>query len=96
MWKREDIVSTLMNGAATVKFKKLDGSDRSMLCTMAFHMIPEDKRPTGKMLTEVPIPGDQVRVFDLTLQDWRSFRVSNVYSISIDEEELPANKLLLE
>lgn len=83
---REAIASSLANGPVHVTFTKVDGSERRMLCTQTLHLIPEDKRPkhSGEMLTEVPYPGDVLRVYDLEASDWRSFRVSSVTSLSLE------------
>jgi len=83
---REAIAASLANGPVHVTFTKVDGSERKMLCTQSLHMIPEDKRPkhSGEMLTEVPYPGDVLRVYDLEASDWRSFRVSSVTALSLE------------
>ena len=98
MITRAQIAQMLVSGPVTVTFTKVDGSERVMNCTQAFNLIPEDKHPpirTGELLTEVPQPSDQMRVFDLDVGDWRSFRVSSVKEVTV-VNETPDNRLILE
>jgi hypothetical protein len=83
MMTREQIAQILSIGEATVKFTKVDGSSRVMHCTIAPYLIPEDQQPKGELLTEVPINLSVLRVFDLDLQEWRSFRVDHVKEVTV-------------
>ena len=77
---------TLLEGAPIeVTFEKANGETRVMRCTLNLESISEDKLP--KKETEV-IEKDimdttALRVFDLDLQEWRSFRWDSVKSISL-------------
>ena len=59
----------------TVKFRKIDGTERIMKCTLDFSKIPEGKRPKdvdmGKIFSLVQKHG-MVHVFDLEKKDWRT------------------------
>lgn len=59
----------------TVKFRKLDGTERVMRCTLDFSKIPEGKRPNdvnmAKIFSLVQKHG-MVHVFDLDKKDWRT------------------------
>jgi len=73
----DKLKSQLNEGWARVEFTKVDGSNRSMLCTRNFAEIPESQVPhgTGKK------PNDSVLgVFDLEKQAWRSIRIDNIQS----------------
>jgi hypothetical protein len=60
-----------------IKFKKVDGDVRKMICTLNFAFIPEDKHPLK--YDNIPRVGnDTLKVFDLEIQDWRSFHFSNI------------------
>jgi hypothetical protein len=85
---RTDLARMLSLGSVTVTFTKVDGTERIMECTIAPHLIPEDNRPirSGELLTEVPTESDQMRVFDLNVGDWRSFRVSSVKEVTLVRE----------
>ena len=77
---------TLLEAAPIeVTFDKANGETRVMRCTLNLESISEDKLP--KKETEV-IEKDimdttALRVFDLDLQEWRSFRWDSVKSISL-------------
>ena len=67
-----------------VVFTKKDGSQREMHCTLAEGRIPEDKQPKQKEEATSQTAGSAVRVFDLDLQEWRSFRWDSVIKVSFD------------
>jgi hypothetical protein len=83
MPSREDIARMLSFGIATVKFTKVDGTQRVMHCTIAPHLIPEEKQPKGEFLAEYPQNQSVLRVFDVDLNDWRSFRVDSVKEVTV-------------
>ncbi len=59
----------------TVKFRKIDGSERTMRCTLDFSRVPLAERPkdvdVGKIMSLVQDHG-MVHVFDLDKQGWRT------------------------
>lgn len=67
----------LNSGVVNVRFEKRDGSTREMRCTTNPLLIPEGKEPKNVHLT---VNSDQVRVFDLEKNEWRSFNVNNLLS----------------
>jgi hypothetical protein len=90
MYKREDIARFLSQGTAEVTFTKVDGSVRKMVCTIAPHLIPDDKKikvtePFVPAPANTPIPG-YLRVFDVEKRDWRSFIVANVTDITLGQD----------
>jgi hypothetical protein len=91
---REQIANILAQGEATVKFTKVDGSERLMRCTKAPHLIPEDKQPKGDLLTEVQPNLSVLRVFDLDMNEWRSFKVSNVKEVTVGYQDRNSTELL--
>jgi hypothetical protein len=94
---REHLARVLSLGPVTVTFTKADGTQRKMNCTQASHLLPEAYRThSGELLTEVPVPGDQMRVYDLDINEWRSFRVSSVTGISVVSEDPSPEVFLLE
>lgn len=75
---REEMITALRARTCRVIFKKMNGEERDMLCTLEMRNIPEDKRPkTGKEYDD-----GVIRAFDLNKQEFRSFRVENVISFS--------------
>ena len=75
---KEDVLKTLRAGETTVRFTKVDGSERTMRCTLSEVHIPSDKQPKTK---ESGSPaGSALRVFDLDKGEWRSFRLESLIS----------------
>ena len=67
-----------------VTFTKKDGSERKMLCTLVESKIPTDKRPKSVSESETPsTSGSAVRVFDLDIGEWRSFRWDSVTKVEV-------------
>jgi len=74
-----DLYNFLKNNVAHVKFTKVDGTERVMKCTLKDDMLPEQYRGKGNMLTEA---GNALRVFDLDVGQWRSFKPESVLQLS--------------
>lgn len=65
-----------------VTFTKKDGTDREMQCTLSESLIPTDKQPVAKE-TNSQTSGSAIRVFDTTIQEWRSFRWDSIKSVTL-------------
>ena len=65
---------------AIVTFTKVDGSKRVMRCTSNPANIPAEMQPVGN--TDRYLNPDVARVFDLDINEWRSFRLNSVISIT--------------
>ena len=68
----------LREGAVKVTFTKVDNTERVMRCTLSDKLIPEEKIPVGKFISNNY--DDVIRVYDLDKSDWRSFRVNSIIS----------------
>lgn len=90
MFTVDAIYPILKNGVATVTFNKVDGSERVMRCTLNDAFLPEQYRGKGDMLTEVT---NTLRVFDLDINGWRSFRVESVTGVT--QSSVSSPKVLL-
>lgn len=83
----KDPVEAALNEGLTlsVVFTKVDGTERTMLCTKNSQHIPEEKMPTQSdhsgNLSNI------MRVYDIENQDWRSFRLESVKSYTVIMEE---------
>lgn len=58
-----------------IKFKKQDGTDRIMNCTLDFSLIPDELKPKSVDLAQILklIKKNEIlRVFDIEKQEWRS------------------------
>lgn len=77
MWLR----SHLHFGPVTIVFKKKDGTEREMKCTLKPDLVKEYEKKTerNKTLNEEVCP-----VFDLDKQEWRSFRYDSITQVSFD------------
>lgn len=72
------IENTDFSKIVEVVFTKVDGSSRTMRCTTNDKYIREDMKPKGGVVNY----SDQVkRVFDIDIDEWRSFRTDSVISI---------------
>lgn len=87
---RDWVRSLLQKDAVTIVFVKADGTDREMLCTLNWDLIPVDKQPgqppiDGKFVKESKSRKDpdphSLRVFDVAKQEWRSFRFDRLKKI---------------
>jgi hypothetical protein len=67
----------LSENTITVEFTKKNGEKRRMFCTRDIGKIPADQQPTGSKTTAT----DAVAVWDLDINAWRSFNLSNLTRI---------------
>jgi len=74
---REYYVSVLRNGPAQVTFTKVNGEIRNMKATLNPNLIPSVQTPVNPA-EESERSLNVLRVYDLDVQDWRSFRVDSV------------------
>jgi hypothetical protein len=77
---RDEMIEALKKGRVNVTFTKKDGTERKMTCTLQEDRIPpvflngteQFEHKTRKQNLDV------IPVFDLDIQEWRSFRVDSV------------------
>lgn len=83
---RDWLVSHLKMGPVTVTFNKKDGEQRVMNCSLQPELLPP--MPVHESTTETPKVKKEnlnnVSVYDLTAQGWRSFILKNVTNVSFD------------
>lgn len=72
---KTELLNQLSAGVTTVTFTKKDGSLRTMKCTRNLNSIPTEHQPKGEtqIVTEET---DNIRVFDVDANGWRSFNFS--------------------
>lgn len=75
MFDKNVIKEKLHVGNCTVVFKKADGTERTMLCTLQESAIPVESRPKGTITKQ---SDDAIAVWDIEKQGWRSFRFDSV------------------
>jgi hypothetical protein len=79
---RADVVSILSNGIHNVKFTKVDGTARTMPCTLRIEAMPARVVTEEHQTTRLYKP-DTLSVWCLDKSEWRSFRVMNVTDIQL-------------
>jgi hypothetical protein len=79
MFTYDSIYNSLKNGVISVTFTKVDGTNRTMRCTLQDDHLPEQFRGKGTILTE---GANVIRVFDLDINEWRSFKIDSVKNLS--------------
>lgn len=73
------LMKMLRAGRTTVVFTKMDGVERTMVCTLNLDMVPSEHHPTNEQV--FPPDGNlptTIRVYDLEKTGWRSFRLDKV------------------
>lgn len=73
---RDEIIEALKKGITTVVFTKVDGSTRTMNCTLSSRYLPENADVSGKSKNN-----SSVAVWDTDKNAWRSFRVDSVQKV---------------
>lgn len=87
---RDWLVSHLKLGPMTIKFLKVDGTERTMNCTLNKEMLAKilpvkDKIAEGTKGKKDKVRNDEViSVFDLDKKDWRSFRLDSITVVSFE------------
>lgn len=74
--KQECLVEILQKNVVEVIFKKVNGEERIMKCTLNENILPEIKNVTDKKTNENVLP-----VWDIDKEGWRSFRIDSVISM---------------
>jgi hypothetical protein len=91
---REQLSELLHTGECVIEFTKVDGTVRSMPCTLSEALIPPP--PVHVTNTDNPIDfpapkkekkvnPDVLNVWCLDKKEWRSFRIANVISAKAKE-----------
>jgi hypothetical protein len=83
IFTKENLVDMLRNNIVTVTFTKVNGDERVMRCTLRSEMIPNAPTQNGELVVEQKQSSNNVSVWDVDSQGWRSFRVASVRSISV-------------
>jgi hypothetical protein len=72
--------SMLKSNDVTVTFTKVDGTERTMLCTLNPEKLPKVEITESKK--ERKKPTDSLAVYDLEKNGWRSFLIRSVKSVN--------------
>ena len=77
---RDWLVSHLKYGPVTVDFQKKDGTMRTMKCTLQESAIPTYEKKTERVRNTST--DESISVVDLDKNEWRSFRLDSIKSVS--------------
>lgn len=84
IFTRDGLVDMLRHNVVSVTFTKIDGSKREMRCTLLPEHIPNASTNNGEViLNEKASKTNNISVWDVDKNAWRSFRVEHVISISV-------------
>jgi hypothetical protein len=83
IFTKENLIDMLRNNIVTVTFTKVNGDERVMKCTLRSEMIPNAPTQNGELVVDQKQSSNNVSVWDVDSQGWRSFRVASVKSISV-------------
>jgi len=87
-----DLLEVLKDNICEVTFTKKDGSQRTLICTQDMRRIPKEHHPKNEGVVEdVNLPPKlTTSVFDMDLEEWRSFTNANVivWDLISDQQEL--------
>lgn len=79
---RDEMITQLRERDCRVIFKKANGDERDMLCTLREDAIPDWSSDTNTKSESKGYSQDAIRVIDVNKGEWRSFRVDSVISFS--------------
>lgn len=74
---KESLQAILRKGECEVIFRKNDGSEREMVCTLHPRYLPVMEEGSG---TKKPPNPQVIAVWDIENEGWRSFRVDSIIS----------------
>ena len=75
---KSNIKNMLTTDIVNVKFKKTDGSERLMKCTLLEGWVKEYEKKSEKTR---PVSEDTLSVWDVEKDGWRSFRYDSIIEI---------------
>lgn len=75
---KSNIKNMLTTDIVNVKFKKIDGSERLMKCTLLEGIVKEYEKKSEKTRK---VSEDTISVWDVENDGWRSFRYDSIIEI---------------
>ena len=78
---RKTVLDTLRQGICEVTFKKVNGEQRVMPCTLKAELLPEHNQKELTSETIKERKGDAISVWCTDAKAWRSFKLANFISI---------------
>ena len=84
-FEKDKIIEQLLNNEMVITFNKVNGDERVMTCTLKPELLPPQKvtenkkEPSAKQL-------ENIGVYDLNANAWRSFKVANVTNVQVADD----------
>lgn len=79
---RNEMINELRKRNCRVIFKKANGEERDMVCTLHEDLIPSSSTDNNTEEKSKGYSDAAIRVIDVNKNEWRSFRVDSVISFS--------------
>lgn len=76
---KESLQEILRKGECEVIFRKNDGSEREMVCTLKQEYLPLPDESKKTKVKKADNPG-VITVWEVDIGEWRSFRVDSILS----------------
>ena len=83
MITRSEMIEQLETNTCRVIFKKVNGDERDMMCTLRSDIVPA--APKSDPITQKKVRNineEVLPVYDIKAEGWRSFRLDKVVSFS--------------
>lgn len=91
MINKYELKEVLQNSVVTVVFTKVDGTERTMNCTLLPEYIPQVVAEKQQLLTESLPKAENpntIAVWDVESNGWRSFRLDSIKSVTKNETNI--------
>lgn len=83
IFTRDGLIDLLRHNVVSVTFTKVNGEERVMVCTLQANLIPNAPTQNGELIVEGKSASNNIAVWDINAQGWRSFRIANVKNVSV-------------
>lgn len=86
MYDKYELKEVIQNNVVTVTFEKVDGTERTMKCTLIPEYLPNKVDDNKQLLTESVRKENpsNLSVWDIESNSWRSFRYDSVKSVQLE------------
>ena len=92
MIQKYELKEVLQNEVMSIIFTKIDGSERTMNCTLVSEYLPQKTVVEGQQLLTESLPRaespDTLAVWDVDAKGWRSFRLDSIKAVNTHETRI--------
>lgn len=89
MIEKYELKQVLQDNVMSVIFTKVDGTERTMNCTLIPEYVPQKPVVEGQQLLTESLPRaespDTLAVWDVDAKGWRSFRLDSIKAVKTHE-----------